>query len=275
MTSILCRGSIAWAAVVVALLSSRPADAQVGFDPGPPREPGGLVNNLLTGVQYDIWNQAKAEHRLQHVQEKLRRDAERCDSAAADRDARRIENLKYRIVVDEWLIRQNSLYNPGCYPHTLRMDPITCDAIAQAASPAQFPYHPQPALPPGPIDTYLLTPTPTPGLIFPSGLTPIPGSTYSSQPASTPGPMAAARTISIAIVNAEPAGGAGIAFAIDGVAYQAAGGSRQDLTVAPGSNITYDGGGSLGQRRYSISPGLYEFRSTPEGWALYKLPAKP
>ncbi len=86
--------------------------------------------------------------------------------------------------------------------------------------------------------------------------------------------MAAAPTIPITIVNAEPAG-AGVAFAIDGVAHQAPAGSRQDLAVAPNSNITYDGGGSLGHRRYRISPGLYEFRSTAEGWALYKLASTP
>ena len=86
--------------------------------------------------------------------------------------------------------------------------------------------------------------------------------------------MAAVPTITITIVNAEQAGD-GIVFAIDGVTHQAPAGSRQDLAVAPGSHITYDGGGSLGQRRYRISPGLYEFRSTAEGWALYKLAAKP
>ena len=71
------------------------------------------------------------------------------------------------------------------------------------------------------------------------------------------------------------AGGGRIAFAIEGVAHQAPAGSRQDLAVAPDSNITYDGGRSLGRRRYLISPGLYEFRSTAEGWALYKLPGRP
>ena len=86
--------------------------------------------------------------------------------------------------------------------------------------------------------------------------------------------MAAAPTIPITIINAETAG-AGVAFAINGVAHQAPAGSRQDLAEAPDSNITYDGGGSLGQRRYLISPGLYEFRSTAEGWALDKLPGTP
>jgi hypothetical protein len=60
-----------------------------------------------------------------------------------------------------------------------------------------------------------------------------------------------------------------------GTHVQAPAGSRQDLAVAPGSHITYDGGGSLGQRRYLISPGLYEFRSTAQGWAFYKLAGMP
>jgi hypothetical protein len=86
--------------------------------------------------------------------------------------------------------------------------------------------------------------------------------------------MAAAPTIAITIVNAEPAG-SDVTFAIDGADYQAAAGSRQNLNVAPGSTISYDAGGSLGQRRYLISAGVYEFRSTPEGLALYKVPDLP
>jgi hypothetical protein len=234
MSRLQCRGSIAGAAVVVALLSSRPAHAQVGVDPGPPREHGGLLNNLITGVEYDILNQAMAEHRLQKLQAKLRHDAERGDSAAVDCDVRRIDNLKYRIVIDEWLIRWNSRQYPDFYP--IRTDAVSRAAIAQATHPTPAPFPPQ-YVPP-------------------------------------PGPMFAAPTISITIINAEPAG-PGVAFAIDGVAHQALAGSRQNLDVAPNSYITYDGGGSLGQRRYRISPGLYEFRSTAEGWALYKLPVMP
>jgi hypothetical protein len=234
MSRLQCRGSIAGAAFVIALLSSRPADAQVGVDPGPPREHGGLLNNVVTGVEYDIVNQALAEHRLQKLQAKLRRDAERGDTAAVDHDARRIENVKYRIVIDEWLIRWNSRHYPDFYP--IRTDPVSSAAIAQATHPTQVP---------------------NPQWRFP-----------------TPGPMPAAATISITIVNAEAAG-ADVAFAIDGVAHQAAAGSRQNLDVAPNSYITYDGGGSLGQRRYRLTPGIYEFRSTAEGWALYKLPVMP
>jgi hypothetical protein len=78
----------------------------------------------------------------------------------------------------------------------------------------------------------------------------------------------------VTIANVGPAG-TSVAFDIDGVSYQAAVGSRQYLVVAPDSKITYDGGGSIGQRRYVLSRALYEFRSTPEGWVLYKLPNVP
>ena len=189
---------------------------------------------MITGAEYDIVNQALAEHRLQNLQAKLRRDAERGDIAAVDCDVRRIDNVKYRIAIDEWLIRWNLRQYPDFYP--IRTDAVSAAAIAQATHPTQAP--------------------------------------DPRQPVPTPGPMAAAPTIPITIVNAEPAG-AGIAFAIDGVTHQAPAGSRQDLAVAPDSNITYDGGGSLGQRRYRISPGVYEFRSTAEGWALYKLSGMP
>ena len=143
MSRLQCRGSIAWAAVVGALLSSRPADAQFVVAPGPPRQPGGLVNDMVTGVWYDSVNQAKAVKRVQQLQAKLRRDSERGDAAAADRDAYWIGAYNYRIAVDEWLIRKNSLQDPGCYPPLLRLDPMTCEAIAQVRRPAQSSYAPQ------------------------------------------------------------------------------------------------------------------------------------
>ena len=229
-----CRGSIAAAAVVVALLSSRPADAQVGVDPGPPREHPGCLNAVVTGAEYDIVNQALAQKRLRHLEAKLRHDAERGDLKAVDCDVRRIDNVKYRITIDEWLIRWNSRQYAGFYP--IRTDAVSAAAIAQATHPTQVP-NPQRVVP-------------------------------------IPGLMAAVPKITITIVNAEPAG-AGVAFAIDGLTHQAPAGSRQNLTVAPDSHITYDGGGTLGQRRYLISPGLYEFRSTAEGWVLYQLSGTP
>ncbi len=234
MSRLQCRRSIAGAAVVVALLWSRPADAQIGVDPGPPREPGGLCNNLITGAEYDIVNVALAEHRLQKLQAKLRSDAERGDMAAVDCDVRQIDNVMYRIAIHEWLIRWNSRHYPDFYP--IRTDAVSWAAIAQATHPTPAPYPPQ----------YV----------------------------PTPGPMATAPTITFTIVNAEKAG-AGVAFSIDGIPYQAPAGWRHDLTVAADSNISFEAGGSNGQRRYRLSPGVYEFRSTAQGWALYKLAGMP
>jgi hypothetical protein len=230
------RSSIARAAVVVALLSSRPAAAQV-INPGPPQQPGGLYNDVITGVAYDRINQAMAEHRLQQLQEKQARDAQRCNSAAVDRDARRIENLRYRIVVDEWLIRINTLHDPGWYPYPLRLDPMSCAAIENAARPGLPPYYPQRPPSPGPL------------------------------------PRPIVPTFTVTIRNAEMSGDS-IPFGIDGVVYRALPDSIQDLPVPPDSNIFYDSGGALGMRRYQLSAGRYEFRSTPEGLMLYKLPPR-
>ena len=234
MSRFLCRGSITGAAVVVALLSCRPADAQIGVDPGPPREHPGLCRRLITGAEYDILNEALAVHCLQHLEAKLKSDAERGDMAAVAHDVHRIDKVTYRIAIHEWLARWNMRQYPDFYP--IRTDPVSYAAIAQATHPIPSPY---------------------------------PGSARATSRPMPPAPM-----IPVTISNAEPAG-AGVAFSIDGLTHQAPAGSRQDLNVAPDSHITYDGGGSVGERRYRITQGAYEFRMTPQGWALYKLAAKP
>ncbi len=237
MSRLQCRSSIAGAVVVIALFSSRPADAQVGIDPGPPRECQDLGNRLITGAQYDIINQKLAVKQLEKMRAKLSYDSQAGDIAAVEHDKRRIGNLEYRIAMDEWLIRWNLRQYPNFY--TIRTDPVSCAAIAQATHTIPRPYPPQYA------------PLSMPGILSPT-------------------PMSSDSKVPVTIINAE-SNGAGIAFAIDGVAHQAAAGTRQELTVSLDSKITYDGGGSLGQRRYQITPGIYEFRSTPAGWAFYKL----
>ncbi|MDR3635971.1 MAG: hypothetical protein P4L84_19370 [Isosphaeraceae bacterium] len=133
------QGSIALTAVVVVLLSSRPAGAQVVVVPSPPRQHGGLLSDLVTGAWYDRANQASAEHHLRWRQEKLNRDAAWGNPAAVNYDVRRIDSLQYRIVVDEWLIRKNSCQELGYYPYPLRLDPISYCAIAQYRIPPRPP----------------------------------------------------------------------------------------------------------------------------------------
>ena len=131
MTKLPYRGSIA-VVFLVALGWSKAAEAQSN-----PVEPGGLVNNLATGVQHDIVNQGMAEHDLRHLQAKFRRHAAAGNSTAMYRDMGRIENKKFRIVVDEWLIRKNMGLDPGCYPYPVCLDPISNAAIAQYHRPWQ------------------------------------------------------------------------------------------------------------------------------------------
>jgi hypothetical protein len=260
MSRLQCRGSIARAAVVIAVLSSRPAEAQVGVDPGPPREHAGLLKTLANGAYFDKANLALAEHRLEHLQAKLRHHAEQGNTAAVGRDVCHIENTQYCMAIHEWLYLWNMRQYPGFYP--VRTDAISLAAIAQSTHPVFVPF------PSGPIPTSTSTAPSTSTSTAPS-TPPAP-----SPPTPTPSPTSSAPTIAITIVNAEPAGG-GVAFAIDGVPHQADDDSSQDLKVAPGATITYDAGGPLGERRYRLSPGVYEFRLNAEGWALYKLPGTP
>lgn len=122
-------------AFVAALSCSRAASAQSYHVH--PAERGPLVQNIITGAQYDIVNQAKAERHLRHAQTKVQKHAQSGNTAAVDHDIRRINNLKFRITVDEWLIRKNSCQDPGYYPYPVCLDPISYCAIAQYHQPGQ------------------------------------------------------------------------------------------------------------------------------------------
>src|SRR4051794_11479297 len=124
MSKLQCRGSIALVAVAAALLCSRPAEAQVGHGPGYGH--GGLFGNAGTGFPFEVVDQAKAERRLEHVEAKLSRDAERGNAEAVDRDSRRIHRLRYRIAVDDWLTRKNQNCDTGPFPYPFRIDPMSC-----------------------------------------------------------------------------------------------------------------------------------------------------
>jgi hypothetical protein len=235
MSRLQCRGSIFTAGVLVAILFSRPACAQIGVDPGPPRENPCLCRRVIIGAETEIVAQKIAVRHLQKVQAKLKDDAERGDTAAVDHDLHRIDKLNYCIATNEWLIRWNMRQYPDFYPPA-RIDPLSVAVIAEFTHGPLAPYRPQSAV--------------------------------------TLGRMAAAPTMPVTIANVEKTG-ASISFAIEGVAHELLSGARLSGNVAVNSNITYDAGGTLGKRRYRLSPGLFEFRSTAEGWALYKVSDQP
>ena len=129
MSTLQFRGSIVLLTVLAASLSARFAQAE---------EPGGLYNNLVTGVGYDLANKSLAEQKLQRLQTRPVQG----HFASPERRAQRVNDVKYRIAVDCWLIRKNSLLDPGYYP--IRTDPDERAIIAQAASPAPYPVFARP-----------------------------------------------------------------------------------------------------------------------------------
>jgi hypothetical protein len=140
MSTIQCRGSIALATVVVALLSSGAADAQV-IDRGPLPHPANLWNVNYPGPLVEIVDQKKAERRLQRLQARLGLDTQRGDSVAVARDVYRIEVAKHRISMDEWLIQKNTDHEPCFSPYPFPLDAMSCIAIADARRPPGAPPH--------------------------------------------------------------------------------------------------------------------------------------
>lgn len=112
MRRALSRGLIPLAALVVVLLSSRPADAQVYGVPGPPRQHGGMFHALATGSWYEMMAQKHAERRIQRLQTRLGGDP-----AAAGCDINRIDNLRFSIMVDSMVIGMTSSPEYGYCRH--------------------------------------------------------------------------------------------------------------------------------------------------------------
>ncbi len=94
---------------------------------------------MVTGANYDIWNQQHAEKQLQKVQSRLSSDAARQDPAAYSRDSYRAAMLQHRIQVDEWLIRYNLCQQQGPYPRQVCLDPVSRAAIIDVARPPGAP----------------------------------------------------------------------------------------------------------------------------------------
>lgn len=130
-----CRGLAVGTAVLVVLMGSRAADAQHA----PPREPGGVIHNLASGASFEIVDMKKAESRLQHLDAKLQRHTAHGNMAAAQHDVQKIRRTRFRLGVDEWLLRYNTCQQLGPYPRPLELDPITCAALAHYHGPAFTP----------------------------------------------------------------------------------------------------------------------------------------
>ena len=167
MPTLSYRSLLVGSTLMVALLSSGSAEAQQyyfgpGSGPDVARRPGALASNITTGVQYDLVNQQLAENRLHRI---LTRPGGGHPAFLGGRP-QRIADLRYRIAVDEWLIRKNSLQEPGIYP--VRTDPESIAALNQATR--LVPVYTSPVLAPdrAPAPNFApapgLAPTPAPDL---------------------------------------------------------------------------------------------------------------
>lgn len=198
---------------------------------------------------------------LKHDRDRLQADIDRGDAAAANRDLRRVRRDVVRVDIDRrWL--RSDLFLPNMFaPLPDRPPRVTPDqAIIPHPQYPGFGYFPS-----DPTHLYHLPQTAS-----------VAGTANSAAGAAVPaqGPTTAAAEVPIEIVNAGRTG-QDLDFVVDGVAYKIEGGARRRLAVGPAPTIAFDRGGGLGEQRYSLSAGVYEFRPGGSGWAFFKLRPTP
>jgi hypothetical protein len=183
------------------------------------------------------------EWRLQHDQGRLQDDINQGDANSVNRDLNRIRRDERLLWWDRRKIRRDMWLPAGpLMPPPLRVAPGET-LVAHPQYPG-YGYYPS-----NPAQLYQLP-----------------------QAASDPSAGAAPEQVAVVIVNAgEP--GTAVEYVVDGLSYKSESGQQQRLVVRPRSAIVYDRGGELGAQRYTLSAGVYEFRSGTDGWALFKLKA--
>jgi hypothetical protein len=234
----LCRCAILSVTILLASMASRAAQAQDPLD---------LPRDFLR-KEFDEWI-------IQHDQARLQDDINRGDAIRVNRDLNRIQRDEWRLWYAHRRIRRDLWLPPG--PWVPRPQPIPLDAtlIPHPQYPG-YGYYPSSPTQLYPLPQPVSLPGPGPSGGLPAG------------PAS--GSTTAPAQVSVVIVNAGQAGTA-IDYVIDGVAYKTEGGQNQRLAVGPASTIVYERGRDLGEQRYRLSSGVYEFRSSETGRALFKL----
>lgn len=218
----------------------------------------------------DIFREWRDEFRLERDEARLQYDINSGNMARAYDDLNRIGWDERNIMIDRQNIRSD-LFLPYAAP---------MPAAPMVGPPATLIPHPQyPGYGYYPSNPSLLYPLPQPmpvpsntpaGAVAPGG----PAAGLSPTPGMTPNTSAAPVEIPVVILNSEKTGVA-VHYVVDGVAYTTQSGYSQRLVVSPRSTIVFDRGGRFGETKYSLSAGVYEFRPSDTGWALYKLDPRP
>ncbi len=211
----------------------------------------------------DILTKKVDEWGLQRDQARLQDDLNRGDAIRVNRDLNRIQRDERRLWYDRRRIRRDLWLPPGPWVPRPQPIPLGATLIAHPQYPG-YGYDPS-----NPTQLYRLPQSaslPSPG--------PSQGGSAGSVPPSTLGAAATPAQVSVVIINAGQTGIA-IDYVVDRVAYKTESGQRRRLDVSPTSTILYNCGGDLGEQRYALSAGVYEFRSIDTGWALFKLQSTP
>jgi hypothetical protein len=120
-------------AAVAAALIMGPARAQAQNPGEHPKHPG--IYTITSGAYNEIIDGAKAEHRLEHLEARLQHHTESGHTEAVERDLHHIRKTRFRLGVDQWLVRKNLCDQAGPYPPLLRVDSMTCAAMASVRRP--------------------------------------------------------------------------------------------------------------------------------------------
>lgn len=201
------------------------------------QDPRALPADILLEKFYEL--------RLLRDQKRLQNDIGQGDTVSVNRDLNRIQMDEWNIMRRHRQTRRDMWLPAG--PRVPRPSPIPLEATLVPHP--QYPgygYYPS-----NPAQLYQL-----------------------AQPGAAPGATTAPAQVSVVIVNSQPSGAAA-SYIVDGVAYKTESGQKQQLIAGPASTILYDRGGALGERRYALSAGVYEFQSSEQGLALFKLPPMP
>jgi hypothetical protein len=246
MSKPMYRRTILSATILLASIAPRPAHSQ------DPRD-----------LPLDFLFQKVHEWELQHDQARLQNDMSGGDAASVNRDLNRIQRDERRLWYDRRRIRRDMWLPAG--PWVPRQQPIPPgETLIPHPQYPGYGYYPS-----NPTQLYHL-----PQQVRFSNPGPAEGASVGSASGTTPGVPATPAQVPVVIVNAGQSGTA-VDYVVSGVIYKAESGQQQRLEVSPGSTIHYDRGGNLGEQRYALSAGVYEFRSSDAGWALFKLRPPP
>lgn len=78
----------------------------------------------------------------------------------------------------------------------------------------------------------------------------------------------------IQIVN-DPSSGGIVRFLVDGSEQSLQSGSSMNLSADRSHKVEFNSGGSAGDRRFTVSSGLYRFKVAQDGWMLYRSSSPP